>query len=249
MLKKVLLIVVAFTPFNKIRIGLYRLLFGYNISNDSYIGFGNLLDCKFCKISGGFIGNFNSIQCNKFIMHKGSKIRKLNKFLHVNTAEIGEDAYIQVRNTIVGTRPATCPYKEHENFYIGAKSILTRRHTFDLSDTISIGEDVTFAGNGTEVWTHGFDINHIKIQGAVTIGDKGYIGSQCIISLGVKIADNVLIGAGTVVSKSITESGFYVSSHLIRKGDVQNLIEHKDAVEYNGAKFIKKHCVYRMFKS
>lgn len=240
MIRKILIAVVSLTPFNRLRIFLYNTFFDYRITYNSVVGIGNFIDCNTCEIDGGFIGNFNYINCDKFIMANESSVVRFNKFLYVNIAILGENSNVQVRNTFVGNYPGTSPFKEHENIYIGAKSIVTRRHTFDLSDTISIGEDVTFAGNGIEVWTHGFDINHVKIQGGISIGNSGYIGSRSIISLGVKIADRVLIGAGTVVAKSIDQSGFYVSSQLIRKSDVQSLQDHEGVIEFNGARFFKK---------
>jgi acetyltransferase-like isoleucine patch superfamily enzyme len=46
---------------------------------------------------------------------------------------------------------------------------------------------------------------------ATTIGNRVSIGSNATI-LPVKICDDVVIGAGAVVTKDITKSGFYVGN-------------------------------------
>ena len=55
MAKKFLLLLVAITPFSRLRILLYRLLFGYRISFDSVIGFGNFLHLVEAEITGARI--------------------------------------------------------------------------------------------------------------------------------------------------------------------------------------------------
>jgi sugar O-acyltransferase (sialic acid O-acetyltransferase NeuD family) len=58
------------------------------------------------------------------------------------------------------------------------------------------------------------DFNEImpgsKILGNVKIGNQCRIGTNSSILPGVEICDNVIIGAGAVVNKSITEPGTYV---------------------------------------
>ncbi len=52
----------------------------------------------------------------------------------------------------------------------GCETIITRRHSFDLADTVSIGDDVTFGGTSTEVWTHGFDLHRVRLQAPLQSG-------------------------------------------------------------------------------
>lgn len=113
-------------------------------------------------------------------------------------------------------------------------------HLFDLSDTITIGDNVTIGGQGTQFWTHGFDLNHVKIQAPIEIEDDVYIGSSCIIMAGVKIVKSVSVGSGSVVPKSILESGFYISSNLIKKGEVSDWSNNEDLLTHNDSKFIRK---------
>jgi acetyltransferase-like isoleucine patch superfamily enzyme len=97
-----------------------------------------------------------------------------------------------------------------------------------------------FGGFRSTVWTHGFDMDRTMIQGPVIIGNNIYIGACVIICQGVKIADNSVIGAGTVVSKSITSPGFYISNQLIRKSTVHLYSDEKSTINYCGYNFYRK---------
>ena len=231
---------IAIVPFAFLRHALYRLLFGYHISRGSHVGFGTILDCQECLISGGDIGWGNVIQANQFHMECGSQIGKLNTIRQCHSVHFSEDCAVVDRNKIIGTRPGISPFKEHESFVLGEKSIVTSGHHFDVSDTITIGREVTIGGNGCQIWTHGFDPNRIKIQAPVAVGDNVYIGSRSIIVQGVTICANVSIAAGTVVSKSIAEPGFYVSSQLTRKGDAPDYSKNQQIVEFKNARFVRK---------
>jgi serine O-acetyltransferase len=50
-----------------------------------------------------------------------------------------------------------------------------------------------------------------KYPGTPTIGDNVYIGPGSFVIGGIKISDNVAIGANTVVNKPIPENGVVVS--------------------------------------
>ena len=49
-------------------------------------------------------------------------------------------------------------------------------------------------------------------SGEVAIGNNVFIGMNTIILRGVHIGDNVVIGAGSVVSKDCAENGVYAGS-------------------------------------
>jgi acetyltransferase-like isoleucine patch superfamily enzyme len=240
MFKRGMLTVIALMPFAFLRHALYRLLLGYRISRGSHVGFGTILDCEECLISGGTIGACNVIHANLFEMECGSQIGKLNSIRNCHSVHLCEESVIVDRNKIIGTREGISPYKDCENFLLGVKSIITSGHHFDMSDTITIGEEVTIGGVGCQIWTHGFDPNRIKIQAPVTIGDKVYVGSRTLMVQGVTICSNVSIAAGTVVSKSITQPGFYVSSQIMRKGDAPDYSQNEKIVEFENARFVRK---------
>ncbi len=59
-----------------------------------------------------------------------------------------------------------------------------------------------------------------SVQYLTRIGYGSIIGSASLLLAGVKIAPNVIIGGGSVVVKSIFQSGIYVGNPLKRLGDV-----------------------------
>ena len=91
--------------------------------------------------------------------------------------------------------------------------------------------------------------------GKVVIGNNVYIGNNALIMPGVTIDDNVIIGAGSVVTKSVP-SGWIVAGNPAKKvGNIEkfkekmipynfgtkNQMNKKDSIlNRNSDKFIKK---------
>jgi len=234
------MILVALLPSNILRILVYRLLSGYDISFDSRIGMFNLILCNKLCVKTARIGNFNVIMAKDLKMAPGSSIIKNNRLRDVNRVVLYESATIVSGNRFVGTKPRISPFKEHENLSVGARTVIVVGHRFDLSDSITLGDNVTIGGTLSEIWTHGFDLDHVKIQAPVTIGNDVYIGSRSLILPGIDICDRASVGAGTVVSKSIVQPGFYVSSQLQRKGEGPDYSQMEGVVSHNDAKFFRK---------
>jgi acetyltransferase-like isoleucine patch superfamily enzyme len=76
---------------------------------------------------------------------------------------------------------------------------------------VSLGDKVKIT-SGTKFITHDGGIEVLRnldllpdadYFGEINIGNNVFIGNHCIILPGVKIGDNVVIGAGSVVTKSI----------------------------------------------
>lgn len=79
---------------------------------------------------------------------------------------------------------------------------------------IEFGEGTIWANNCSFISAnHSFkDLRkHDKI-GKIIIGKNVWFGSQCVILPGVKIDDNSIIGAGSVVTKSITKNSIAVGN-------------------------------------
>lgn len=68
------------------------------------------------------------------------------------------------------------------------------------------------------------------ICGKITIGDNCFIGNRAIILYGVTIPDNTIVAAGSVVTKSISESGCIVAGNPAKViGKVEDfLAKNKD---------------------
>lgn len=71
-------------------------------------------------------------------------------------------------------------------------------------------EHDTFIDNNTHISTHSV------INGGCRIGNRVFIGSCSVVTQNVHICDDVIIGAGTNIHKSITEKGTYVGASFTR---------------------------------
>lgn len=106
------------------------------------------------------------------------------------------------------------PFVEiQKDVQIGARTKI-QSHSF-ICELVSIGEDC-FIGHGVmfinDVFANGGPAKGDKsLWKATTVGNKVSIGSNATI-LPVSICDNVVIGAGSVVTKSIKTPGVYVGN-------------------------------------
>lgn len=219
--KKLVGLIICIIPLNALRILLYRIFMGYDIDFKSKIGLFNLIVCKEVFIRQAYIGKFNIIKAERLQMMPDARIRSLNNIKLMNIVVLNEGAEINRRNAIIGACLLWNTKKEVCNFHMGERSLLTNQCSIDCTNSVEMGANVVLGGKQTQVWTHGFDVERHIVSKPIVMGSNIYIGSRVLICQGITIADNVVIGAGTCVSKSISESGFYVSNRLVRKGDVR----------------------------
>jgi len=102
-----------------------------------------------------------------------------------------------------------------KNIKMGKSVFINTCCHFQDNGGIEIGEGALF-GNNVTIATLNHDINPKTRCNAtpkpVKIGKKVWIGSNCIILPGVSIGDNSIIGAGSVVVKSIPENTIAVGN-------------------------------------
>lgn len=178
------------------------------------IGFSVILADELFLDGDIMIGHFNYVSVHKLSMKKGSKIGKLNRIKGDIDVELDEKAFFD--HKIVASGPNSClTVKGRSKLYLGKGAHIVRG-LFNLTDSIYIGNNSTIAGSGSEFWTHSFYIGKelSRVDGGIHIGDNCYIGSQCIFMPGIQIADNITIGAGSCVAKSLSEKGTYVNQGL-----------------------------------
>jgi len=113
------------------------------------------------------------------------------------------------------------PFVEIQRDASVGKRTRVQSHAF-ICELVTIGEDC-FISHGAKFINDLFDLG-APAQGrrdlwrSTTIGNKVSVGTNATI-LPVKICDNVVIGAGAVVTKDITEPGIYAGNpaRLLRK--------------------------------
>lgn len=121
--------------------------------------------------------------------------------LNIYGCEIGD-------NTFVG------PFVEIQKGVIIGKNCKIQSHSF-LCELVTIGNNTVIA-HGVMFINDLFSIGRPaggdkNFWKSTTVGNNVSIGSNATI-LPVSICDNVVIGAGSVVTKNITESGVYAGN-------------------------------------
>ena len=143
----------------------------------------------------------------------------------IMNVKLGDDVTIvnpaNLYGCSIGNKVFIGPFVEiQKNVSVGDRTKI-QSHTF-ICELVDIGEDC-FIGHGVMF------VNDLFSKGSPAFGDKTlwkktrlekkvYLGSNATI-LPVQICSDVVIGAGSVVTKDITESGIYAGNpaRLIRK--------------------------------
>lgn len=90
-----------------------------------------------------------------------------------------------------------------------------------LGDNVHITNEVVFVchDGGTLLFRH--LVPDLEITKPITVGDNVFIGTRSIIMPGVHIGNNVIIAAGSVVSRDLPDNGVYggVPAKLIKPID------------------------------
>lgn len=96
---------------------------------------------------------------------------------------------------------------------------------------IEIGNNVTIAGH-VELVTHDNSISKVlpnttDLFGEIKIGNNCFIGARSVIMYGVTLADNIIVAAGSVVTKSFLESNIIIGENPARKITTWNQFAEK----------------------
>jgi acetyltransferase-like isoleucine patch superfamily enzyme len=122
-----------------------------------------------------------------------------------NGVSIGEDSHIEDKVVFHVKRP----YLIENRIEIGKKVFIGHGCEFNCNTTIKIGDNCLIASNTTFVDTgHHISRNaNINEQGAtikpIVIEEDVWIGTHCVILQGVTIGKGSVIGACTLVNKSV----------------------------------------------
>ena len=125
----------------------------------------------------------------------------------------------------------------------GDRVMITSRKIPLYSRLISIGENVWIASN-VEMITHDvahFMLNGMKIWdkkfkekvGCISIGNNVFIGANSKILYDVKIGDNVVIAAGSIVNKDIEDNSIVAGIPAKKIGDFKDFVEKRKISKTN----------------
>ena len=112
---------------------------------------------------------------------------------------------------------------------IGRRSVIGAYNWLQGAGEIEIGDDVII-GPGVRIISTTHDISDPDqpfacqplICGSVWIGNNVWIGADVVILTGVSIGKNVVVGAGSLVTRDLEEGGVYVGTPARRVKEVQS---------------------------
>jgi acetyltransferase-like isoleucine patch superfamily enzyme len=55
------------------------------------------------------------------------------------------------------------------------------------------------------------------VNGECKVGNNCFIGSQSVLANGITVGDDIIVGAGSLIRKSISEKGIYSGNPAILK--------------------------------
>lgn len=123
-------------------------------------------------------------------------------------AKIGQDSYI--------VPPFRCDYGDH--VFIGNNTYINYNCCFLDSAKVTIG-DYVYMGPNCNIFTPCHPIHHelrkekvTEYALPVTVGSHSWIGGDVVITPGVTIGENCVIGAGSVVTKDIPANSIAVGN-------------------------------------
>ncbi|SUX30562.1 acyltransferase [Chromobacterium vaccinii] len=193
-------------------------LLGYRIGRNVSVGFSLIIVDKLVLDDGARIGHGNMIFIRRLILRSAANVNRANLMSGRFSFYLDKDASIGNRNKIIrGPSPTVVDWGATLKLGEGAR--ITADHLLDCTRSIFLGAYTILAGSGSQIWSHGYvhdsdGPGRYRIDGRVSIGNNVYIGSRCIINLGVSISPSSTVGAGAIISKSLLYSGFYVSAPL-----------------------------------
>ena len=195
---------------------LLRLL-GHRIAPSARIGL-SWVSADFIGMGPGTrIGHFNAIAVRRLILRDQAYVGRANLIGGPLDVVLRPKAAIGNGNRI--QRAPLGLVSGRARLWLGELTKITSRHHLDCTMSVSIGAHSIIAGAGTQLWTHGYvheveGPGRYRIDGRIILGHNVYLGSACIVTAGVRIADGVMVGAGATVARHITKMGTYVAASL-----------------------------------
>lgn len=180
---------------------LYRLVWGASIGRKVKVGFGTLILADRMRLDDDVnIGCFNLIVTSDLRMEKASAIGNFSR-VFVNSYSSGPRSQIGSWVSIMAD------YRDKNSvFAMGNESWIFERCYLNVARPVRLGFNVGIGG-ASYLFTHGYWLSQLEgfpvAYGAITIADDVWLPWGCFIMPGVTIGEKVVVGACSVVTKSV----------------------------------------------
>ncbi|HVJ18609.1 MAG TPA: hypothetical protein VM686_24480 [Polyangiaceae bacterium] len=193
MWRQLLLLWVCVVPFMRLRLALYRGLFGFKIARTAKIRMLSFLDTR------------------ELVMKDHAEIRGFgNVFMSMARVEL--DEYARIGAPRVGLNlfrgRANKGVPTQATLRLGKCAVIELFHYFDVCADVVIGNNVVVGGIRSVFFTHTLFKDQYE---PIELKDDIYVGSNCSFQMGVTVAERCVVGLGSVVVKSIDKPGAFVA--------------------------------------
>lgn len=202
-----------------------RRMMGGEISSDAEIGFGVLLRIGTLTMGpGSRIGSFSRIRAERVTLGAEAKVSSLVSIV-AHEFELGDRSAISPMVIVSGD-----PQQDRSRLVMGRHSKVFPISWLDCDYGISMGDRVGVGGHGL-IFTHGSWANRFLgapvTFGPVHIGDRVWLPWRVFIMPGVTLGERAIIGAGSVVTRSIPDGALAAGSpaKVLRDEAYQSLTE------------------------
>lgn len=111
-------------------------------------------------------------------------------------------------------------YYKKNGIKIGSGCLICTPLLLEEPYLLEIGNNVTISSQ-IKFLTHDYSIHNVigksTLYGKITIGNNCFLGNNSILLPGVTLGDNIIVGAGSVVTKSFKEPNIIVAGNPARK--------------------------------
>jgi acetyltransferase-like isoleucine patch superfamily enzyme len=189
-------IAIAFLP-SRLKVPLYRALFGYKIGRGVKIGFSPIVGVRFLRIGDGTkIGWFNVFyRVDQIVIGSQVSVGFLNCFRGGRSITIGDYCSVLRMNTLNAIIDGDFISAIEPTLEIGAGAVVTTGHWLDFSAGIRIGDHVILGGRNSSLWTH-----NRQIGKPISLASHTYLGSEVRLAPGVTVAPFCVVALGSVLS-------------------------------------------------
>ena len=102
-----------------------------------------------------------------------------------------------------------------EKCLIYSNILTSDSYLIEIKDNVCVSIDVKFV-------THDFSVKKVlpdkaNLFGKIVIGNNCFVGERATILYGVELADNIIVAAGSVVTKSFEESNIIIGGNPAKK--------------------------------
>lgn len=202
----VLAVLVSALPSNRLRIALWRILFGYEIHPEARIGALTLIDVEEARIGR-------------------VEILGTCAFRGPFRLAIGDDTRVGRWNTVECGAWVTDPVFKDTHYArecrIGKDCLVTTGHFVDATGGFSVGDRTHVGGRGSQFWTHGAGMPDPSDTGSVSIGSDCVVSSRVIFTPGSAVADGTQVASGSVVTTRLEATNVLIGgvpARILREG-------------------------------